>query len=28
VKDLAESVGMKMPEFEPRTKKPEGGPDL
>src|SRR6266704_3881557 len=28
VKDLAESVGLKMPEFEPRTKKPEGGPDL
>ena len=28
VKDLAESVGMKMPEFEPRAKKPEGGPDL
>jgi DNA primase len=28
VRDLAESVGMKMPEFEPRTKKPEGGPDL
>jgi len=28
VKDLAESVGMKMPEFEPRTKKPESGPDL
>jgi DNA primase len=28
VKDLAESAGMKMPEFEPRTKKPEGGPDL
>ena len=28
VKDLAESVGMRMPEFEPRTKKPEGGPDL
>ena len=28
VKDLAESVGMKIPEFEPRTKKPEGGPDL
>ena len=28
VKDLAESVGMKMPEFEPRTQKPEGGPDL
>jgi len=28
VKDLAESVGMKMPEFEPRTKKPEDGPDL
>jgi DNA primase len=28
VRDLAESVGIKMPEFEPRTKKPEGGPDL
>ena len=28
VKDLAESVGMKMPEFESRTQKPEGGPDL
>ena len=29
VKDLAESVGMKMPEFEPRAKKTdEGGPDL
>ncbi len=28
VKDLAESVGMKMPEFEARTKKPEDGPDL
>ena len=28
VKDLAESVGMKMPEFEPRSKKPESGPDL
>lgn len=28
VKDLAESIGMKMPEFEPRTKKPEIGPDL
>jgi len=28
VKDLAESVGMKMPEFEPRTKKSESGPDL
>jgi DNA primase len=28
VKDLAESVGMKMPEFELRAKKPEGGPDL
>jgi len=28
VKDLAESVGMKMPEFEPRAKKPESGPDL
>ncbi|HKB73085.1 MAG TPA: DNA primase [Burkholderiales bacterium] len=28
VKDLAESVGLKIPEFEPRTNKPEGGPDL
>jgi len=32
VRDLAESVGMKMPEFEHRGKKsgqePEGGPDL
>jgi DNA primase len=28
VKDLAESVGMKMPEFESRAKKPESGPDL
>ncbi len=28
VKDLAESVGMKMPEFEPRARKPESGPDL
>jgi len=28
VKDLAESVGMKMPEFEPREKKSESGPDL
>ena len=28
VKDLAESVGMKMPEFEPREKKAESGPDL
>ncbi len=28
VKDLAESVGMKMPEFEPREKKPDSGPDL
>jgi DNA primase len=28
VKDLAESVGMKMPEFEPRTRKSESGPDL
>jgi DNA primase len=28
VKDLAESVGMKVPEFESRTKKPESGPDL
>jgi DNA primase len=28
VKDLAEAVGMKMPEFEPRGRKDEGGPDL
>ena len=28
VKDLAESVGMKMPEFEPRVKQSESGPDL
>jgi DNA primase len=28
VKDLAESLGMKMPEFEPRARKPESGPDL
>ncbi len=28
VRDLAESVGMKMPEFEPRVRKPESGPDL
>ncbi len=28
VKDLAESVGMKLPEFEPREKKAESGPDL
>ena len=28
LKDLAESVGMKLPEFEPRTKKSESGPDL
>src|SRR5882762_9919243 len=28
VKDLAGSVGMKMPEFEPRVKKTESGPDL
>jgi DNA primase len=28
VRDLAESVGMKMPEFEPRGRKPEAGPDL
>jgi DNA primase len=28
VKDLAESAGMKMPEFEPRGRKPEAGPDL
>jgi DNA primase len=28
IRDLAESVGMKMPEFEPREKKSESGPDL
>ncbi|HKW38524.1 MAG TPA: DNA primase [Burkholderiales bacterium] len=28
VKDLAESVGMKMPELEPREKKSETGPGL
>jgi DNA primase len=28
VKDLAESVGMKMPEFDPRAGKSESGPDL
>ena len=28
VKDLAESVGMKMPEFEAREKRPDAGPDL
>jgi DNA primase len=28
VKELAESAGMKMPEFEPRSKKDETGPDL
>jgi DNA primase len=28
LKDLAESVGMKLPEFEPRAKKSESGPDL
>ncbi|HYT86098.1 MAG TPA: DNA primase [Burkholderiales bacterium] len=28
VKDLAESAGMKMPEFEPRENKPEAGADL
>ena len=28
VKDLAESLGMKMPEFEAREKKSESGPDL
>jgi DNA primase len=28
VKDLAESVGMKMPEFEPRVKQSDTGPDL
>jgi len=28
VKELAESAGMKMPEFEPRLRKTEAGPDL
>jgi DNA primase len=28
VRDLAESVGMKMPEFEPRERKADSGPDL
>lgn len=28
VKDLAESAGMRMPEFEPRSRKPEPGADL
>jgi DNA primase len=28
LKDLAESVGMKLPEFEPRAAKSEAGPDL
>jgi len=28
VRDLAESAGVKMPEFEPRAKKSEAGPDL
>jgi DNA primase len=28
VRDLAESVGMKMPEFEPRARKSEAGADL
>jgi len=28
VKDLAESAGVKMPEFEPKTRKPDPGPDL
>jgi len=28
VKDLAESVGMKVPDFEPREKKADAGPDL
>ncbi len=28
VKDLAESVGMKMPEFEPRARKSESDPNL
>ncbi len=28
LKDLAASAGMKMPEFEPRSRTPEAGPDL
>ncbi len=28
VRDLADSAGMKMPEFESRASKPEAGPDL
>ena len=28
IKDLAESAGMKMPEFEPRARKSDAGPDL
>ncbi|HUL93856.1 MAG TPA: DNA primase [Burkholderiales bacterium] len=28
IKDLAESVGMKLPEFEPRERRTESGPDL
>jgi DNA primase len=28
VRELAEGVGMKMPEYEPRVKKEEAGPDL
>jgi DNA primase len=28
VGDLAESAGVKMPEFEPRARKPDAGPDL
>ncbi|MGB5081226.1 MAG: DNA primase, partial [Burkholderiales bacterium] len=28
VRDLAESAGMKMPEFEPRARKSDTGPDL
>jgi len=28
VRDLAESAGVKMPEFEPRVRKPDVGPDL
>jgi DNA primase len=28
VRDLAESAGMKMPEFEPRARKSDAGPDL
>ena len=28
VRELAEGVGMKMPEYEPRGKKEEAGPDL